>query len=300
MKHVDITGSAIPLLILAQDTDPIGRTEWNTAQRFDDALALLCEQHEIAEEDLEFICAIGTIDRLADIRTSCSRAHRMFFTLDTDSNDTVALATRAGYESYRAAAGYETHDLAATLAHGDDLPACLKPHGVLETIAHETGLCTDVLPNEPDRTDNPHKVRPLLLNDIPHVMRIEFSCFPDPWSPMAYLADLLMNPNAIYLCVAQKDSLLGFIGFWITGQNASITKIAVSPLCQRQGIATRLIDETLRICTLLGKPALDLEVRAANITARKFYRSCGFHERGLIADYYIQPNDDGVALRRIL
>ncbi len=62
--------------------------------------------------------------------------------------------------------------------------------------------------------------------------------------------------------------------------------LGVSPDCQRQGIAGRMVSEAIGVCGELGVKAVRLDVLASNLPASKLYLSQGFQYIGTIRLYY--------------
>lgn len=72
-----------------------------------------------------------------------------------------------------------------------------------------------------------------------------------------------------------------------------LLNLAVDPLCRRQGIGQALIRAACE------QPAeLYLEVRRSNAAGQAFYRRCGFEAAGLRKDYYQNPREDAIVMKR--
>lgn len=80
---------------------------------------------------------------------------------------------------------------------------------------------------------------------------------------------------------------------------AEILTIGVVPAMRRQGLARGLLDRVIAEARCRGAATLFLEVAAGNAAARGLYRSAGFEECGVRADYY-GAGRDAVVLRRFL
>lgn len=74
--------------------------------------------------------------------------------------------------------------------------------------------------------------------------------------------------------------------------------IAVHPDCRKQGIATGLIAGLIGALQLQGSHSLTLEVRASNIPAILLYEKLGFSQVGLRKNYYRNPKEDALILRK--
>ncbi|MDX5930619.1 GNAT family N-acetyltransferase [Acidiphilium acidophilum] len=80
---------------------------------------------------------------------------------------------------------------------------------------------------------------------------------------------------------------------------AEILTIGVVPAMRRQGLARGLLDRVIAEARCRAATTLFLEVAAGNAAARALYRSAGFEECGVRADYY-GAGRDAVVLRRSL
>jgi ribosomal protein S18 acetylase RimI-like enzyme len=60
------------------------------------------------------------------------------------------------------------------------------------------------------------------------------------------------------------------------GHRSWINYLAVSPRCQRQGFAKRIMQETERILRKAGCPKINLQIRTTNTSVIKFYKAIGY------------------------
>ena len=73
---------------------------------------------------------------------------------------------------------------------------------------------------------------------------------------------------------------------------------AVHPNFRRQGVARALILALTEELKNRGSRCLTLEVRASNIPARALYESLGFVLVGTRRNYYYNPKEDALILRK--
>ena len=85
------------------------------------------------------------------------------------------------------------------------------------------------------------------------VMAIERQVYPRPWSPNLFLSEMAESRNRCYLVARIDREVVGYGGLICYGEEAHITNVAVDPLRQGQGIASRLLND------LIGA-AVELEV----------------------------------------
>jgi [ribosomal protein S18]-alanine N-acetyltransferase len=136
-------------------------------------------------------------------------------------------------------------------------------------------------------------------DDVERVVAIEQTSV-SPWSAPLIAAEL-ERPQGLQL-VAISDADGAVIGWCcgIAASDAELLKVAVMPSHRRGGVGTALL---LRLQDLLrgrGCEALFLEVRAVNSGAINLYNKLGFHTAGRRKNYYINPQDDALVLRKSL
>ena len=79
---------------------------------------------------------------------------------------------------------------------------------------------------------------------------------------------------------------------------ADMMNIAVHPDFRRQGVARALILALIGELKKRGSRCLTLEVRASNDPARALYESLGFAHVGTRRNYYQNPKEDALILRK--
>lgn len=142
---------------------------------------------------------------------------------------------------------------------------------------------------------------PMTESDLGHIMRIEVESFPDPWTPVAYAMELRYNENGTYVLARNAEGAVGgYVGWWISGPVATIANIAVDPNLRRSGVGKLLLDHACNRAKENACAVMQLQVRSANETARKFYAAIGFAEMGSSSSYYTNPDDDAIILAKPL
>ena len=129
------------------------------------------------------------------------------------------------------------------------------------------------------------------------VAQLEKECFHDPWSENS-IASELKNPLSLWLVAVDGQQVAGYVGSQSVMGEADMMNIAVSAQYRRMGIAQELVE---RLVTLLREKdvySLTLEVRASNEPAKALYGKLGFQQVGRRPNYYRNPKEDALILRK--
>lgn len=140
-------------------------------------------------------------------------------------------------------------------------------------------------------------IRPMTAADVPSVAALEKLCFSDPWSA-SLIASELDNPLSLWLVWEEDGAAAAYLGVQRVPPQADVMNVAVSPALRRRGIARALFAELER--RLLEIDELFLEVRASNSGAIALYRTLGFEQVGRRPNYYLDPREDALILRKEL
>lgn len=131
--------------------------------------------------------------------------------------------------------------------------------------------------------------------DFAAIQAIEQRAFPDPWPPEAFTDFLL--PWAFTLLL--EEEIIGYIFYQGVEDEMVIINFAIDPAYQGQGWGELLLRETLAIMHDIGVVYFYLDVRASNIQANSLYQKYGFSEIGIRKQYYSQPDEDAIVMRKV-
>ncbi len=132
---------------------------------------------------------------------------------------------------------------------------------------------------------------------VAQVAELEKLCFSDPWSENS-VASELNNELSLWLVCEEGGKVLGYVGSQTVMGESDMMNVAVHPDCRSQGIATSLIVGLVEELRKRGSRCLTLEVRASNENAIRVYRRLGFMEVGRRKNYYRNPKEDALILRK--
>ena len=136
------------------------------------------------------------------------------------------------------------------------------------------------------------------LEDLDEVMEIEPVAFGSHhWSHQSFVNEL-SNSMGSYFAAVDDDakSLCGYSGFWLIGDEAHITTLAVHPDLRRQHIGERLLINDIAEARHVGARWITLEVRVSNESAQRLYYKYGFKNLGTRRNYYQDNDEDALVL----
>ena len=134
---------------------------------------------------------------------------------------------------------------------------------------------------------------------VAQVAALERLCFADPWSEKS-IASELNNPLALWLVAVEGDSVVGYIGSQTVLDESDMMNVAVHPDHRRRGVAEALVTALSDALKARGSVSLTLEVRASNEPAKALYEKLGFALAGRRPNYYRNPKEDALILRKML
>lgn len=132
---------------------------------------------------------------------------------------------------------------------------------------------------------------------VKQVAALEKQCFSMPWSDRAIESEL-SNPLSLWIVAVDADTVAGYVGSQSVMGEADMMNLAVLPAYRRSGVGQNLVLEL--ICRLQKQQVhcLTLEVRASNIGAIGLYGKLGFQLVGRRPNYYANPKEDALILRK--
>ena len=132
---------------------------------------------------------------------------------------------------------------------------------------------------------------------VASIAQIEKLCFSDPWSENS-VASELKNPLSLWLVALDGERVAGYVGSQAVMGEADMMNLAVAPDCRRGGIAKALLQALEAALDANGVYCLSLEVRQSNEPARTLYTSCGYAQVGLRPNYYRNPKENALILKK--
>jgi [ribosomal protein S18]-alanine N-acetyltransferase len=143
------------------------------------------------------------------------------------------------------------------------------------------------------------RARAMTESDLDRVLEIERSSFTMPWTEATFRG--LLRRRDAHLFVAEASSeVLGYAVVWVVVDQAELGDIAVAADWRGRGLGRLLLDTVLERARREGVRQLFLEVRPSNEGALRLYQRYGFEEVGRRRNYYSDPREDALVLRRTM
>ena len=134
---------------------------------------------------------------------------------------------------------------------------------------------------------------------IQQVAELEKLCFSDPWSEKSIATELDCRLSC-WLVALEADQVIGYVGSQTVIDESDMMNIAVHPDHRRRGVAEALVERLSDALRLRGSKALTLEVRVSNEPAIRLYEKLGLSQVGRRPNYYRNPKEDALILRKAL
>lgn len=140
-------------------------------------------------------------------------------------------------------------------------------------------------------------LRDMTAADLPAVVAIECESYSVPWSESTFRG-LLRRRDAEMVVAVVGEVVIGYAAFWCVVDQGELGNVAVSAEWRGRGLGARLIEEVIHRAGRRGIIEVFLEVRPTNMVARRLYERFGFATVGRRRNYYQQPVEDALVLRR--
>ena len=132
---------------------------------------------------------------------------------------------------------------------------------------------------------------------VQQIAQLEKVCFSAPWSERS-VAGELSNPLSLWVVAVEEDKLVGYVGSQSVLGEADMMNLAVDPAFRRQGVGKQLVCILIQNLREKDVHSLTLEVRSSNRNAICLYGQLGFEQVGRRPNYYSNPKEDALILRK--
>ena len=137
-------------------------------------------------------------------------------------------------------------------------------------------------------------MRPGDANAVHSLMTVSLDEYFAPEMPMYFLQQW---PRGSFVAVDFLGNVVGYIGgALLSGGRASVSRLCVSSGHRGRGIGSLLLSHLMMSARLEGLRSVQLEVKAGNLSAIRFYESRGFTVTESLPSFY---NDGSDGLRMV-
>ena len=134
-------------------------------------------------------------------------------------------------------------------------------------------------------------------NDLSVLANIEKAVFSDAWS-LSALSSHLSAAYAVSLLLSVDGIPVACLTGSLLPPEGEVFRVAVLPDFRRKGYGARLLSAFLELAGARGAEELFIEVRKSNLPAQALYTAYGFTEYAERKNYYANPREDAVLMKR--
>ena len=146
------------------------------------------------------------------------------------------------------------------------------------------------------------------VKDLQRILEIMHDAISPIWTSDAFLSEMRKG-DSLFL-VALDDEIvdietgsprcMGFAVVRQVGDDGELLQIAVDTKVRRGGIGSLLIEAVLDYAAKNSMQSVFLEVRKSNIAAISLYEKNGFEPVRTRKDYYDNPDEDAMVMKRVI
>ncbi len=142
------------------------------------------------------------------------------------------------------------------------------------------------------------EIRDMQEDDLDRVYEIEKAGKASPWTWKQLASEMLNRPLSRPRVALVQGRPVGFLMAWFVADEVHIINLVVDPAFQRRGIATKLLEDTLKRAREHGARKIYLEVRQTNRPAIRLYEKLGFFLSGKRPGYYQDTGEDALLMEK--
>ena len=144
--------------------------------------------------------------------------------------------------------------------------------------------------------DKIYKFRPMQIDDLDAIMKIEPQIYPHPWTRGNFSDSISSGYSAWVLLLDEK--IIGYALIMMVLDEAHLLNLSIASAYQKQGLGRYLLEHMLEIAKNHHATNMFLEVRPSNISAIALYENIGFNEMAIRRNYYpaVNGREDAVLM----
>jgi ribosomal-protein-alanine acetyltransferase len=135
--------------------------------------------------------------------------------------------------------------------------------------------------------------------DLDAILHLEHACFGKDAYDRKLFAEYSNTCRGLFLVAQSRGRICGYSLTYAKADRAELVSIAVHPSARGKGVASALLESTLRRLRRRKVGRLSLMVRVANTAARRFYEKFEFTKVRIVRGYY-EDGADGYLMRKTL
>lgn len=136
-------------------------------------------------------------------------------------------------------------------------------------------------------------IRRMTPQDVPAAVEIENKCFSMPWSEKSFLDSISREDTIFLVCEEETENTIkGYIGMYLSFEEANITNVAVDPAFRKRGCGEALVLGAKDHAKKSAIEKIFLEVRVSNEAAISLYKKMEFENLGVRKKFYEHPVED--------
>lgn len=143
------------------------------------------------------------------------------------------------------------------------------------------------------------RLEPMLWRHLDEVVGIESTSFSDPCSRSGFECEIvnhLFSRLQVAMTMIRPSRVVGYGVVWLVCERIYVQNITLDVAYRGRGIGRYLSQSCLQQGKREVASAVELEVRASNLSATNFYRSEGFEIVGSRRGYYLNLREDVVLM----
>lgn len=137
------------------------------------------------------------------------------------------------------------------------------------------------------------------MEDLDEILAIENASFSKPWSRDVFMRELHIPISRNLVAKIREDrhvEIAGYVTYWIVAEELQVHKICVRENLRKSGVASRLMEEMIRLSCREGVFLCSLEVGRSNEGAKRLYEQFGFEVTEIRPQYYAESGEDAMIL----
>ena len=134
-------------------------------------------------------------------------------------------------------------------------------------------------------------IRKMTLEHLEKIKENLAEDFDEFWNKNVLKSEL-ENPSSTYIvALDEHNNVVGYAGIWQPIDEAHITNIVTKKDKRNNKVATKMLEELIKIATQRKLNNITLEVNVNNIPAINLYKKYNFKEVGIRKKYYNNTDD---------